>query len=293
MNFKDLLYRILSRFLPNKFWKKHIYRRRYLELRKSQLGSILHANARLKDIHRDERCFILGNGPSLSEIDLSQLKDEITFTVNDLFYKADFDKIATTYHIFADPHYYNNLEYVLSKLQGCANLKGIFIESNGYQKMKQQNLNLKYPMYVYSNGIEVEDLGFLEIDLCKQLPYFCTVVQSAVAIAAYMGFKEIYLLGCDCSGVLNYIDRRHGEKMKHYAFDLPEDEGKKQQEIQITSEQMFFEWYHIFKSYRMLRQLFDKKEIKFINLTENSILDSLEKGNFYHVIKEEGYHSER
>ncbi len=38
--------------------------------------------AALKDIHRGERCFIIGNGPSLKQTDLSRLKDEFTFGMN-------------------------------------------------------------------------------------------------------------------------------------------------------------------------------------------------------------------
>ena len=35
--------------------------------------------AALKDIHKGQRCFIMGNGPSLKNTDLSKLRNEITF----------------------------------------------------------------------------------------------------------------------------------------------------------------------------------------------------------------------
>ena len=48
--------------------------------------SIRKLNA-LKDTHSGERCFIIGNGPSLKNTDLSKLKDEFTIGMN-RFYLA-------------------------------------------------------------------------------------------------------------------------------------------------------------------------------------------------------------
>ena len=35
-----------------------------------------------KDLHTGERCFLVGNGPSLSKLDLRKLDGELAFTVN-------------------------------------------------------------------------------------------------------------------------------------------------------------------------------------------------------------------
>ena len=37
---------------------------------------------RLHNVHRGQRCFIVGNGPSLNQTDLSLLRGEYTFTTN-------------------------------------------------------------------------------------------------------------------------------------------------------------------------------------------------------------------
>ena len=41
--------------------------------------------AELKDIHKGKRAFIIGNGPSLKQTDLSKLKNEITFGMNRIY----------------------------------------------------------------------------------------------------------------------------------------------------------------------------------------------------------------
>jgi len=277
--------KLLSKFLPYKVWKKHYYNKKYKEIENSGLGKILQKNIYFRDIHKGGRCFILGNGPSLSKVDVALLKDEITFTVNDLYYKEDFSKINTTYHVFADPYYFTELEGILEKLMEKSNPLGVFIEGSGYKEILQNQLQQKYPIYVYSNGIEIEDIKLVPIDLCKLLPYYCTVVQSAISIASYMGFTEIYLLGCDCTGILNFIDRIQRQEIKNYAYRLPEMELLKQKSNSISCEHMFFEWHHIFKSYRLLNSFMKEKNITIINLTENSILDAIEKGNLSDVIQ--------
>ncbi|MBU0512166.1 MAG: hypothetical protein KJ638_10780, partial [Chloroflexi bacterium] len=41
--------------------------------------------AALKDIHKGERCFIIGNGPSLKRTDVSKLRGEFTFGMNRIY----------------------------------------------------------------------------------------------------------------------------------------------------------------------------------------------------------------
>ena len=64
-------------------------------------GSSLRA---FKDCHRGERCFILGNGPSLLNTDLAPLADEITFGVNGIFYMTRQCGFAPTYYVVEDNH---------------------------------------------------------------------------------------------------------------------------------------------------------------------------------------------
>src|SRR5512135_2231307 len=61
--------------LPSAYW--HPWRR--ASIRKL---------AALKDSHKGERCFLIGNGPSLRSTDLSRLKNEFCFGFNRIFLAA-------------------------------------------------------------------------------------------------------------------------------------------------------------------------------------------------------------
>lgn len=53
--------------------------------------------AALKNIHKGRRAFIIGNGPSLKQTDLSKLKNEITFGLNRIYLAFPELGFATTY----------------------------------------------------------------------------------------------------------------------------------------------------------------------------------------------------
>ena len=67
--------------------------------------------AELKDIHKGKRGFIIGNGPSLKQTDLSRLKDEITFGLNRIYMMFPQLGFGTTYFVSV-----NDLVIELSRL---------------------------------------------------------------------------------------------------------------------------------------------------------------------------------
>ena len=48
----------------------------------SQYKGLIQTNEKYRNIHDGERCFIIGNGPSLKNVNLSKLCNEYTITVN-------------------------------------------------------------------------------------------------------------------------------------------------------------------------------------------------------------------
>ncbi len=52
-----------------------------------------------KNRHQGERCFIIGNGPSLKKTDLSLLKGEVTFGLNRIYLLFNEIGFPTTYYV--------------------------------------------------------------------------------------------------------------------------------------------------------------------------------------------------
>ena len=169
---------------------------RYLTYRNSDDAGYLRA---LKGSHQGERCFIVGNGPSLEINDLEALKDEYCFGMNRIYelynktsWRPQCYSIVDIYMIQRDIQKIQNMEVpvVLADLTAKK-----YIRSNSNVHF----INVCDPFTVekYTDKI-VHKIGFSdEADICLRQGY--TVTYICIQLAVYMGFKEIYLIGMDHS----------------------------------------------------------------------------------------------
>ena len=149
---------------------------------------------KLNNIYKGKRCFLIGNGPSLRAEDLTCLHEhgEICFAFNRI------------YNIFGDtpwrPTYYISQDEKM--LSGCADVvdqtkmgtKLIPINMKWYQ-----GIQLKNVIWFYMKSPEEEGGKPLEFSDTPQKYVFnsSTGMYTAAQFAAFMGFKEIYLIGVD------------------------------------------------------------------------------------------------
>ncbi|GGA29383.1 6-hydroxymethylpterin diphosphokinase MptE-like protein [Neptunicoccus cionae] len=139
-----------------------------------------------------KRCFLIGNGPSLNDTDLSLLKDEVTFAVNGFFLKLpDLDWTPTFYcvedHLVAE----DRAEWI-NDLKGPVKLFPAYL---GYQfDAAEDTIFYNHrPRVSYPHGFDFSTQA-------DKITYTgCTVTFSLMQLAAYLGFEEIYLIGVDAS----------------------------------------------------------------------------------------------
>ncbi len=150
-----------------------------LEWRSSGSGRL----ERFRNIHNNKRCFIIGNGPSLKEMDLSILAKEFTFGLNRIYILFPEIGFSTSYLVCI-----NNLV-----LQQCA------AEIQGLDCVKFVNWNERE---IYNPD---ENLYFMRMagtekfhtDLSRGIWQGGTVTFAAMQIAYYMGFSDVVLIGVD------------------------------------------------------------------------------------------------
>ncbi|MCH5252491.1 MAG: DUF115 domain-containing protein [Lachnospiraceae bacterium] len=144
---------------------------------------------RLRDIHKGERCFLIGNGPSLTGEDLHLLKDEYTFGTN-MVYKI-FDKTdwRPTFHCVSDTIYASKLGSELSDMVKAP----LFTTERTYRRMKKKPVDTTYVHTIQSERYRVKG------NIQSYCMVKATVLSLAAEMAFHMGFREIYLLGVDCT----------------------------------------------------------------------------------------------
>lgn len=185
-----------------------------------------HWLAEQKDVHKGERCFIVGNGPSITMEDLDSIKDEFSFGTNSIF--SCFDKTEWR------PTYYLSVDRTSIALDGehmtALDLPCVLVDriASRYISNKPDNMHfLNLHMKGFSAGkYTTSNIAFSEHpEICLYGGY--TVTYAAMQLALYMGFKEIYLLGVDHSYAWEVTSDNkiviRGEHDDHFF----EDEGPK------------------------------------------------------------------
>ena len=144
----------------------------------------------LKDSRRGERAFILGNGPSILDTDLSCLKGELVIGMNGSpLLEEQFDFHASHYAL-SDARFLNNPDkhYVCTSA-----LKNDVVRVLRYElQMDDDPEQRDRTHYVRSMGKN----GY-SFHLCRGYYFGCTTSMLALQLASYIGSKEIYLLGMD------------------------------------------------------------------------------------------------
>jgi len=127
--------------------------------------------------HEGERCFIIGNGPSLNKHDLSKLKDEWLFGCNQIYLKREKMGRSVDYYFLVD-------SIVVPQL---------FREANRYLAEGQTEA-----VFVFKgDGHYIMHPNVFESDWCRFLNYFSNTAPLMIRIAMLMGFDPIYLIGVD------------------------------------------------------------------------------------------------
>ncbi|MHC1771544.1 MAG: 6-hydroxymethylpterin diphosphokinase MptE-like protein [Flexilinea sp.] len=163
--------------------------------------------AALKDTHKGQRCFIMGNGPSLKNTDLSKLKNEFTFGLNRIYLAFPEMGFETTYYL-------------------CVN--DLVVEQTS-----SDIRNLRMPRFVTTRAMKwlkpAENLFFLYStytgptfakDIRKRMWEGATVTYMALQTAFYLGFQQVILIGVDHSfatkGKPNETVTSQGDDPNHF-----------------------------------------------------------------------------
>ena len=178
-----------------------------------------------KGAHLGKRCFIVGNGPSLTPEDLSLIKYEISFATNRIYIIFDKTPWRPTYYVAGDANIALIYEEINQHVKAIKFLNGPvvcnipnFKAYNAYYFHIDHRMSIRpypYKPFFSSDDIEIVGGGGSVTYICLQL-------------AVYMGISEIILLGCDHSYPLSV--RADGEylhtDMKTRHFSLEYDDVK-------------------------------------------------------------------
>ncbi|MCD6355896.1 MAG: DUF115 domain-containing protein [Anaerolineaceae bacterium] len=157
--------------------------------------------------YKGERCFIIGNGPSLKRTDMTKLKNEYTFGMNRIFLLFPELGFKTSFLVSI-----NDLVIEQSYKDFQKVNVPFFVSWRARKWMKPQN-NLFYLYTTYTGRKFAKDST-------RRLWEGATVTYSCLQLAYYMGFSKAILIGVDHSfitkGKPNTTVVSKGDDLNHF-----------------------------------------------------------------------------
>ena len=217
---------------------------------------------KLYNIHNGERCFIIGNGPSLVVDDLDKLKDENCFASNRIYEIFDKTDWKPCYYCVQDYELINEEYEKIDQLKWVKKIiafppvkKFIWFSDSVCLKLIYEEF---YP-----------ELPNFSEDISKGVYEGFTVTYMAIQIAVYMGFKEIVLLGVD----------------HNYSMTMMPDGTVAKQDIDdhFSKKDKITNLPQLYKStlaYQAAKKYADEHGIKIYNATRGGKLEVFERVDF-------------
>ncbi|MCW5724826.1 MAG: glycosyltransferase [Maricaulaceae bacterium] len=162
---------------------------------------------RFKGVHHGQRCFIMGNGPSLRKTNLDLLKGETVFACNSVFLLFDKINWRPAYYTCVDSRVLlDRAAEICAMLEAEPSITAFFPaeihEHTGDRRryptrtIIPTDRNRFYFREVFGT-LKALPGSMFSTDINDHVIQPHTVAITMLQIAAYMGFSEIYLIGCD------------------------------------------------------------------------------------------------
>ena len=242
----------------------------------------------------------MGNGPSLKELDFELLKDEDVFTVNQITRNENFSKLHPKYHFWADPMFFYETpehkpaisdEFYSKMIEVFNNNKDLTVfavskPTNGVCKQISKKHKLNY----YCSYGAVKDYLNKSLDLSAPCPSFYNVLQYALYTAMVIGYKEIYLLGCEQSNLIMILSTLlHSQNNKYeYGYKITNEEGQRlvSQYNKFPVSVWLKEHSIMFKDFEYLKQIAINNGVAIYNCTKESLVKCFDFASIEDILNE-------
>ena len=252
---------------------------------------ILKKNIELKDKYKNERIFILGSGSSILHYDLKVLKNEYVMTQNSFYMHNDISNIDPNYHCVI-PYYQSDKEYSIW-INYIAEMKdsmpnSLFIWGlNTRSLIEKHHKDISDRSYYIRTKYNLLTLNKAKVNISKTIMNIPTVLTQCLAVAMYMGFKEIYLLGFDLDQICHTKDQTYGRFYGMSKITDTEFERNENDRLDLETTDGWYTWWLMNKQFFLLKHYAEHNNIKIVNGTKGGILSYFKREPIENIIGQE------
>jgi len=157
---------------------------------------------KFSNIHEGETCYIFGDGPSVKWFDLALFSDHPAICCGKIPFHKDFNKLDVRYVTLVEPWCFVPKQF---QPKWLLEMREIIEEYKKFIKRtpdKEFFVNLSNRFSLTGDNINYVYRGFPQSrnrtdELLRQFDLFGGSFHAALALAYYMGFSKVYLVGFD------------------------------------------------------------------------------------------------
>jgi hypothetical protein len=143
-----------------------------------------------RDAYKGERAFLIGNGPSLNQLDLTKLKNERTIGVNSIYLNQEKMGFLPNHYVVEDRFVAEDRADEINALTGPQKWFGNYLR----YCLKGDDVNWINVRMRYD---EHKDFPFFSTDIARQAWTGGSVTYICMQLAYFLGVKNLYLIGFD------------------------------------------------------------------------------------------------
>jgi len=276
------IYKILKNIIPPIILEIIKYIINFSILNLSLKNKIILKNNKLKNKRKKNRAFLIATGPSLRKENLKLLEGEDCFTLSNAFLLKEIKSINPILHFFSPYHLpitKKSFHNWLSKSDKELPKNTDIIMSYDDRSFKSKNLFNCRNIYYLKISRKITEF---HCDIAKPVPKFQTGSLMVLNVLLSMGYKKIYMLGCDHNQLKNFnsqIDNFYKEKQDVRLTK----KSKLNQNWRMLDEELSASLL-AYNQYKAINRIAKHKDVEIINLSKESWIDLFKKESLKKII---------
>lgn len=262
----DFIERLFARYRFLCFKRKHL----------------LNSNIDLKNSAKGKRAFLIATGPSLKLENLKPLAGEDCFTISNFYLHEDLQHVNPKMHFFAPYHapmiLENYADWLSQADKRLPETTEIVLGHSTYEIVQKFGLFPERKVrYIFLDG--AFDCNNFDIRYPLMSPQTGPIM--VFPVLAYMGYSEIYLLGCDQTVLRDY--KKNIQNFYDNASDVRIKATTGECWTDIIDSHMAS--MNACKQYKFYADFLNANGVRIINLSQDTWLDFFESDRLTRVIK--------
>lgn len=222
------------------------------------------------------------------EQDLTLLRGEIVMTQNHFHSHEHISIIKPAYHVVVPK--YQPIEYDsdwitwISSMSERLPSESIMFFGKNTKYLVDSLALFEGRSYYIKSGYSGALLNRAPVDITRNIMQVPTVLTHCLAIAIYMGFKEIYLLGFDLDQICKWNDRK---KVRFYGFSpitANKAELDAEEEFAVSGKEWIYFW-NIWHQCILLKKTAEARHCNIINATKGGMLNLFERKRYEDILR--------